>query len=334
MISVDLFTRSNLPSSATRYYWVSAVDYSGNESSKSTVASATTDAGVVTSDTKAANGYVYYLIATQPSSNPSASSYNFNTGAFSGLSSNWSIQPPNITGSDAEYWASSWSVLDENGSQTINFSTPFRSFQFDGLVTFTNLNNELADPNSTQITTISGGLIKTGTVDADRIQLDGNTIEASASGIQIKNLGVSTLKIANNAVTVPSATSSTSPTSITTSTTNQYFVVLDLSVSSIGGTPNLITFSIHAFSNRKERFAAGLALERAGQSTQFLYIAGSQISVDSSNEILPNTTISGSAIHTPSTSGTDLYRLFLFHADSGILLKANARSMSVVTIKK
>ena len=334
LISVDLFTRSNLPSSATRYYWVSAVDYSGNESSKSTVASATTDAGVVTSDTKAANGYVYYLIATQPSSNPSASSYNFNTGAFSGLSSNWSIQPPNITGSDAEYWASSWSVLDDNGSQTINFSTPFRSFQFDGLVTFTNLNNELADPNSSEITTISGGLIKTGTVDADRIQLDGNTIEASASGIRIKNLGVDTLQIADNAVTVPNASIGSGSTSITTTTTNQYFVVLDLSVSSIAGVPNLITFSVHAFSNRKERFAAGLAVERTGQSTQFLYIAGSQITTDSTNEILPNTTISGAIRDVPSTSGTDLYRVFLFHADSGIILKANARSIWRIAAKK
>lgn len=203
-VSADLFTRTNLPDSATRYYWVSAVDYSGNESAPSASAFATTDEAIAAEDTKAANGYVYYQISTsgQPS-RPSASSYNFSNGSFSGLSSNWSIQPPEVDGSDSTYWASSWSVLDENGTQTINFSTPFRSFQFDGLVTFTNLNNELSDPNSSQITTIDGGLIKTGVVEANRIELDGNTIEAGASGIRIKNLGVDTLQIADNAVIIP-----------------------------------------------------------------------------------------------------------------------------------
>ncbi len=335
LISADRFTRTNLPDSATRYYWVTAVDYSGNESSPSTSASATTNAGTVSTDTKAANGYVYYQISTgsQPST-PGASSYNFTTGAFSGLSSNWSIQPPNITGSDSEYWAASWKVLDENGTQDIDFSTPFRSFQFDGLVTFTNLDDELADPNSTQITTISGGLIKTGTVDADRIQLDGNTIEASASGIRIKNLGVDTLQIADNAVTVPDAVATNTPVSTTTSTANQYYVVLDLAVSSIAGTPNLVTFSIHAFTNVKERFGAGLAVEAPGQTTQFLYNAGNFSGTDSTSEILPNTTIAGSVVHTPPTTATYTYRAFLFHQESGRILKATARSISRLTVKK
>ena len=331
-VLTDNFTRNALPDSSTRYYWVRAVDYSGNQSGVAGPVSATTDAAIAAEDTKAANGYVYYQISTgsQPST-PSASSYNFNTGAFSGLSSSWSIQPPEVDGTDAEYWASSWNVLEDTGGQTITFSTPFRSFQFDGLVTFTNLNNELADPNSTEITTISGGLIKTGTVDANRIELDGNTIEAGASGIRIKNLGVDTLQIADNAVTVPDAVFTTSPISITTSGP-QYLVVQSLAVSSIGGVPNLITFSCHAFSNTKEQFVAGLAVNRNG-STTFLLEVGSY-SVNSANEILPNTTISGSVVHTPSTTGTDVYQVFLYHAQSGRILRANARSISRLTVKK
>jgi hypothetical protein len=225
-------------------------------------------------------------------------------------------------------------VLDENGTQDIDFSTPFRSFQFDGLVTFTNLNNELSDPNSSQITTISGGLIKTGTVDADRIQLDGNTIEASGSGIRIKNLGVDTLQIADDAVTIPDAVSTNTPTSINTTTANEYFVVLDLAVASTGGTPNLITFSVHAYTNVKERFGAGIAVERAGQPTVFLYQAGNFIGTGTQTEIIPNSTISGSVVHTPSTTGTDLYRVFLFHQESGRLLYASSRSISRLTVKK
>ena len=283
-------------------------------------------------DTKTASGYVYYQSASSSSpSTPSASSFNFSTLALSGLTSGWASTPPQISDNADQYWAAQYNVEDIDGSQTIVFSSPFRSFYFDGLVTFTNLNNELADENSTEITTISGGLIKTGVVDADRIELDGNTIEAGGSGIQIKNLGVDTLQIADNAVTVPDAAFTISPTSITTSGA-QYFVVQQLSVSSIGNVPNLITFSCHAFTNTKEQFVAGLAVNRGG-STTFLLEIGSY-SVNSSNEILPNTTISGSVVHTPSTTGTDVYQVFLYHGQSGKILRANARSISRLTVKK
>jgi hypothetical protein len=149
-----------------------------------------------------------------------------------------------VSGGDAHYWATSYYVLESalGGSQTIVFSTPFSSFQFDGLVTFSNLNNELSDPNSTQITTIDGGLIKTGLVDANRIKIDDSTIDTDSSGnliiktggvgtVQIEdlsvntgkianlavttgkiaNLSVDTLKIADQAVTIPSGSTTTAP---------------------------------------------------------------------------------------------------------------------------
>lgn len=286
-----------------------------------------------TVDTTTASGYVYYQSASssQPST-PSASSFSFTTLTFSGLSSGWDESPPQISDNAEQYWASQYLVEDDGSGQTITFATPFRAFFFDGLVTFTNLNNELSDPNSTEITTISGGLIKTGTVDAQRIELDGNTIEAGGSGIQIKNLGVDTLQIANNAVTVPDATFSDSPVSITTTTSPQYYVVLQLSVSSIANTPNLITFSVHAYTNSKEQFIAGVGVTR-GSTDTFLLEFG-ELGVSSSNEVLPNTTISGSVIHTPTSSGTDVYKIYLAHNNSGNILRANARSLSRVTIKK
>ena len=133
-----------------------------------------------------AAGYVYYLLssANAPSS-PSATSYNFGTGAFGGLTTNWSRTPPTNTGGDAKYWATSYYVTEATlgGTQTLTFNTPFASFQFDGLVTFTNLNSELADASSTEITTINGGLLKTGTIDVSQVNIAGT----ASAGISIKS---------------------------------------------------------------------------------------------------------------------------------------------------
>jgi len=133
-----------------------------------------------------AAGYVYYYLssATAPSS-PSATSYNFSTGAFGGLTTNWSRTPPTNTGGDAKYWATSYYVTEATfgGTQTLTFGTPFASFQFDGLVTFTNLNSELADASSTEITTINGGLLKTGTIDVSQVNIAGT----ASAGISIKS---------------------------------------------------------------------------------------------------------------------------------------------------
>jgi len=133
-----------------------------------------------------AAGYVYYLLssANAPSS-PSATSYNFGTGAFGGLTANWSRTPPTNTGGDAKYWATSYYVTEATlgGTQTLTFNTPFASFQFDGLVTFTNLNSELADASSTEITTINGGLLKTGTIDVSQVNIAGT----ASAGISIKS---------------------------------------------------------------------------------------------------------------------------------------------------
>lgn len=133
-----------------------------------------------------AAGYVYYLLssANAPSS-PSATSYNFGTGAFGGLTTNWSRTPPTNTGGDAKYWATSYYVTEATfgGTQTLTFGTPFASFQFDGLVTFTNLNSELANASSTEITTINGGLLKTGTIDVSQVNIAGT----ASAGISIKS---------------------------------------------------------------------------------------------------------------------------------------------------
>ena len=144
---------------------------------------------------RSAAGYLYYSVSGSQPSAPSATSYNFATGAFSGLTSNWSRTPPVITGGDAVYWATSYLITEATlgGTQTLTFGSPFNSFQFNGLVTFTNLNNELADPSSSEITTINGGLLKTGTINVAQVNISGTTqsgfnMQSAASGSRIKIL--------------------------------------------------------------------------------------------------------------------------------------------------
>jgi hypothetical protein len=155
-----------------------------------------------------ADGYLYYSVsqASAPDS-PSATSYSFVTGSFGGLTDDWSTTPPTNTGGDAKYWATYWHVTEAtfDGTQTRTFNTPFNSVQFNGLVTFTNLDLELDNASSTKITTINGGLLKTGTIEGDRIRIDGVGIDVVTDGaqktLQIGDSGVTTVKIDALAVT-------------------------------------------------------------------------------------------------------------------------------------
>lgn len=243
------FVNGSLADSEDYFYKIKSVDYSGNKSAFSDIVSATTDAPV--SPPRADNGYVYY---TQSSANapstPSATSYNYDTADFAGLTTNWQKDPPTINGADGKFWASSFTITEASfgGSQTITFSAAFASTQFDGLVTFTNLNTELADESSTEITTINGGLIKSGLVDANRIKIDDATIDTDASGnliikaggvgtTQIGDLQVSTLKIADSAVFVEETASlasgfGISPADGYTTIIEKSIVLSDLSSSS------------------------------------------------------------------------------------------------------
>lgn len=200
------FVNGSLSDSTQYFYKIKSVDYSGNKSAFTAVVDATTSAPA--SPPRADNGYVYYTVSSANApSNPSATSYNYDTAAFAGLTANWQKNPPTINGADGKFWASSFTITEASfgGSQTITFSTPFASTQFDGLVTFTNLNTELANASSTEITTINGGLLKTGTIEGDRIRIDGVGIDVVTDGtqktLQIGDDGVTTVKIDDLAVT-------------------------------------------------------------------------------------------------------------------------------------
>ena len=182
------FVNGSLADSEDYFYKIKSVDYSGNKSAFSAIVTATTSAAA--SPPRADNGYVYYTLSQTSGTPapPSATSYNYDTGSFGGLTTTWQKNPPAINGADGKFWASSYTITEDGfgGSQTITFSAPFTSTQFDGLVTFTNLNTGLAASN----TTIDGDKIKTGTLDVALVNISGTTqsnfnLQSAASGSRL-----------------------------------------------------------------------------------------------------------------------------------------------------
>lgn len=158
------------------FYKLKAVDRSGNASGFSNVASAITSEQESTFAPREVHGYVYYTTAqAQAPSTPSATSYDFSAGAgdnpFTGLTSGWSINPPtpstNTANTGDPFWVSRFHINETsyNNQDAPEFSAPFQSTVFDGLVTFRNLNSELGQVSNSLVTQIDGGLIKTGVVD-------------------------------------------------------------------------------------------------------------------------------------------------------------------------
>jgi len=131
----DKYVDGGLAASTTYYYWVTAVDFTGNESTAVASGSVTTDAPVsgVDSDTRIYTGKVYYqtLQASSPST-PSASSFSESTLSFSGLTSGWAETQPRVdaTSTTVKEWSSKYKVeYDADDNETITFSTPDGAFQ-------------------------------------------------------------------------------------------------------------------------------------------------------------------------------------------------------------
>lgn len=183
-ISGDTFVEGGLNESQTRYYYLKTVDFSGNESAFSAEASATTladpqdgtDGADGATGTRSASGYVYYAFATSSApSSPTLSGFNFVTGQFSTISSGWSTAVSVPTPQEGtSFWAVRYAVSESTfgGSQTITKSAVFEWQNFDGLVTFTNIQEGIED----NVTSIDGGKISTTSLSA--INADLGTITA------------------------------------------------------------------------------------------------------------------------------------------------------------
>ena len=138
------------------------------------------------------NGYVYYLVGDgleDGPDTPTATSFNFigtgtvgTDGTFTGLTDDWSISPPQDTDLTGSLWAARFfAVEDSAGSRTATtdsgnllFSPPFKSYSFDGLVTFTNTQGALAR-DELGATVIDGGYISTGTIEVGSLKAEALT---------------------------------------------------------------------------------------------------------------------------------------------------------------
>lgn len=132
------------------------------------------------------NGYVYYLVGdgtTDGPATPTATSFNFigtgtvgTDGTFTGLADQWSISPPQDTDLTGSLWAARFfAVEDTVGGRTATtasgnllFSPPFKSYSFDGLVTFTNTQGALSRDDG-GATVIDGGFISANTIEVDSL---------------------------------------------------------------------------------------------------------------------------------------------------------------------
>jgi hypothetical protein len=170
---------------------------------------------------KTTSGYIYYAISGGDPGTPSASGFNFTTGAFTGLSANWGTTIT-MTG-NGTYWASRYVVTESSAGSntgTPSFSAAFTHQNFSGLVTFTAQSNALSgyatqtyasnqattaasnavsnrptyfELQTQGYTTIHGGNISTGTLTADKIANGNYGKPAIYGGINTFGFGTGTI---------------------------------------------------------------------------------------------------------------------------------------------
>ena len=104
--------------------------------------------------------------ATNPAPNAgdvTASDYDYGAAAgtnpFTSLTSGWGINPPtpstNTANTGDPFWVARFAVTENEYNGTVpSVPAAFKSTVFDGLVTFKNLNTELANSASSLLTTI------------------------------------------------------------------------------------------------------------------------------------------------------------------------------------
>ena len=133
-------------------------------------------------------GYLYYEKSSSPNSAPSAPSgntYTFGTGVVTGTGISTATNQPNdvwlnspnttdATSSNVHYTVRYYGTESSAGSTTISvaYSSVVKHTSFTGVVTFSG--GTFSEVGGSNITTIDGGNIDTGTITADKIKLSGS----------------------------------------------------------------------------------------------------------------------------------------------------------------
>ena len=133
---------------------------------------------------RTATGMVHYqLTSTSAPPSPTATSYDFVTNVFTGLTANWSTGAPTYaSGNTNKYWYATHTTVETTaggGTGTPSFGSSTQAIGFTGLVTFTSPDNITDGSNTSNIvtpggvtnhigganvTTINGGKISTGVI--------------------------------------------------------------------------------------------------------------------------------------------------------------------------
>ena len=187
---------------------------------------------------------------------------------------------------------------------------------------------------------VTSDKIAANNVTAGKIVLDNATIVGDGNAIKIANLGVNTLQIANNAVTVPEITFNLGKISSSVAASTAYTVLQKtITPTAIGSgyAPILIGFSMHVHVDQKEGFIA--AVVKDTDYSNPLYIVGRDLTGtfgagnSVSNELLPNTVVSGVVSYTPTASTSFTVNLILYH-NNAKTLSASGRVIYNMTVKK
>lgn len=133
-------------------------------------------------------GYLYYEKSSSPNTPPSAPSgntYTFGTGVVTGTGISTATNQPNdvwlnspnttdATSSNVHYTVRYYGTESSAGSTTISvaYSSVVKHTSFTGVVTFSG--GTFSEVGGSNITTIDGGNIDTGTITADKIKLSGS----------------------------------------------------------------------------------------------------------------------------------------------------------------
>ena len=149
--------------------------------------------GVTGNDGKrtSANMVHYQLTSATAPPTPTATSFTFTTGVFTGLTANWLTGAPTYaSGNTNKYWYSSYTVVETtagSGIGTPTFGTPTQAIGFSGLVSFTSANaldNGLGNTLSFGVagaTLINGSNISTGIIKSTNFDFGGSDTDASGS---------------------------------------------------------------------------------------------------------------------------------------------------------
>lgn len=147
----DKYVDGGLAASTTYYFWVTAIDYSGNESTAVASGAVTTEASAVNSDTRIYTGKVYYqtLQETAPATPSAYGPELISNGTFDTDTTGWS---GNV--------AATLSVVS-NELQVTSSGTSYPAFAYQGVTTtIGEVYRLVADVNYTS----DDGLIRVGTV--------------------------------------------------------------------------------------------------------------------------------------------------------------------------